>query len=230
MEQTSKTLSALVIGSTGAVGRELTDILVKSSKYSSVTLLVRRKLDRWSNYTEEEKQKLKIVLCDNLDILNADREAIEKIFEPKFDSLFCCLGSRVGRGDQEFTRVDYDYFVYCADFCERFNVPYLATISSKGANPKSWFMYFKVKGRADEECLKRNINCISIFRPGAILDRDNDHRLGEAMLKFVPFIDKIRSTNLARAIYNESIAFHNSENKSEMRKKIYTHSEIERLI
>ena len=31
----------------------------------------------------------------------------------------------------------------------------------------------------------------SIFKPGAILNRVNDDRFGEKVLKYVPFIDKI---------------------------------------
>lgn len=208
-----KLLKVIVIGATGATGRELTDLLLKSEYYSSVYVLVRRKLDRWDNLNDEEKGKLKIINSEDLDIITKEKEEIEaglKInFEnEKFDTVFCCLGSRVGRGESEFRKVDYDYVVASAALCEKFKIPHFSAISTKGADPKSWFLYLRTKGQADEECCKRKIRYVSIFRPGVILDRDNDDRFGEKMLKFVPFIDKIKCRDLAQAILNEDLNVH----------------------
>lgn len=45
---------------------------------------------------------------------------------------------------------------------------------------------------------------MTIHRPGAILNRDNDCRFGEAILKYTPFVSKIESRDLARAIMIEA--------------------------
>ena len=37
----------LIFGSSGAVGRELVDYLLNSSDYSRITIIVRRKIDKW---------------------------------------------------------------------------------------------------------------------------------------------------------------------------------------
>ncbi len=70
MEQNTNPLKAFVIGSTGAVGRELVQELVKSPKWEQITLIVRRKLEEWDQFTEAEKQRLKIVLKEDLDCLD----------------------------------------------------------------------------------------------------------------------------------------------------------------
>jgi oxidoreductase len=45
MEQSSNGLKALIVGSTGAIGRELVKELVQSNKWSEVHVIVRRELD-----------------------------------------------------------------------------------------------------------------------------------------------------------------------------------------
>lgn len=55
-----KKIKAIVIGATGAVGRELVDELLKSPEYELITVFVRRTIDRWEKLKPEEKEKLKI--------------------------------------------------------------------------------------------------------------------------------------------------------------------------
>jgi oxidoreductase len=226
----SLNLKALVIGATGATGRELTDILLVSQHFKEVYVLARRKIDRWENLKDAEKNKLKIIMCEDLSILSKEKDEIEKsiILPNHINSLFCCLGSRTGKGKDEFTKVDYEYVVNSASLCEKFNIPHFSLISTKGANSNSFLMYFKVKGQADDDCKTKNIPYISIFRPGVILDRDNDSRFGEKVLKFVPFIDKIKSHDLAMKMYIDSINYfkHKSLNLNKILKTIYSHSDI----
>lgn len=228
-------LNAFIIGATGATGRELTDLLLKSEYYATVSVLVRREIDRWQKLDENAKKKLNIIKCEDLGVLAGNKEEIASklnLGDLKIDSVFCCLGSRVGRGEAEFRKVDFDFVVHSAELCEKFGIPHFSVVSSKGANPNSWFLYMKVKGQADEECLKKNVKRISIFRPGVILDRDNDDRLGEKIVQYVPFIDKIKSVDLAYSIMVNDVNIHKqlmkNENIKEPRRIIF-HKEIENL-
>jgi len=228
---TNKQLRAIIIGATGAVGRELVDILLKSNYYSNITVLARRKIDRWNALSTEESLKFKFINVENLDILSKNKEELEKIFnnEINYDTVFCCLGSRVKKGD-EFVRVDYDYVVYSSELAEKLSIPHFSLISSVGANSKSWLLYLRTKGKADEECLKKNIPYISIFRPGLIKNRDNDSRCGEKFLSIVPFLDKITSVDLAKAISVDDVKYHlGSYSTGFNSKRIFIHSEIEQL-
>ena len=58
---TDKKINAIIIGATGAVGRELVDYLLMNKNYGKVTMFVRRVIDRWEKLPEEKKQKLNIV-------------------------------------------------------------------------------------------------------------------------------------------------------------------------
>ncbi len=102
-------LKAFKIGATGATGWELTDILLVSEHYSEIYVLARRKIDRWENLNDSLKNKLKVIMCEDLSILSNEMDEIVKtIMLPNdISSLFCCLGSRTGKGKEEFTKVNY---------------------------------------------------------------------------------------------------------------------------
>jgi hypothetical protein len=224
-EKKLRQLSALIIGGSGATGRELIDNIFLNSNYESITVLSRRKIPRWENLTEEKLKKFIYIPIENLDDLldiENNPEGYKKILPYKnYDTLFCCQGSRSGRPD--FIKVDYDYFISSAKIAEKINIRHLVVISSKGANSNSCIKYFKIKGQADNDIMKIKIPCISILRPGPILDRENDYRCGEKILKYIPFLSKISSKNLGTAIMNIDLDIHiNSIN----RVKIFEHNEI----
>ena len=54
-----KKIKAIVIGATGAVGRELVDELLKSPEYELITVFVRRTIDRWEKLKPEETKDWK---------------------------------------------------------------------------------------------------------------------------------------------------------------------------
>lgn len=148
---TKKLRKAIIIGATGAIGRELFYFLLQSKDYSKVTVLIRRSLDKWENLPEEQKQKFNFIKIDDLDVILKEEE-INKLFNNEFDydNLFCMLGCSVRKGEKEFTKVDYEYVVSSASLCERLKIPHFSLISSKGADASSYMLYFKVKGKAEE--------------------------------------------------------------------------------
>ena len=194
-----KKLNAIIIGATGAVGRELVDYLLMNENYGKVTIFVRRVIDRWEKLPEEKKKKLDIVKVENLDFMAEDKDKILSIMndkETQYDVLFNVLGSRVGRGEEEFRKVDFTYVVNSCILCEKLNISHFSNCSAANASKDSWFLYSRVKGEAEEECLKKNVNYISILRPGIILNRDNDDRLGEKIIAYIPFLPKITSKDI----------------------------------
>ncbi len=222
MESNPNKLNAIIIGSTGATGRELLRIMLKSDKWATITIVVRRKLPEWD---EIDPNRLIIILKENLDIL-AEND-LTPYFPNKYDTVFCCLGSRVGKGKEEFEKVDYTYVINSAEICEKLSIPHYSVVSSKGADSKSFFYYFKTKGKADDEVMKKNVDNISIYRPGALLERDNDCRFGEKVLKYIPFIPKIKCDDLMRVVIDDAEHIHLQKRSGKL---IIEHSDIvERL-
>ena len=213
-----KKLNAIIIGATGAVGRELVDYLLQNSNYEKITIFVRRIIDRWVDLPEEKKTKLNIIEVENLDFLANDKEQLLTLLNDnvKYDVLFNVLGSRVGRGKEEFRKVDFTYVVNSCEMCEKLNISHFSNCSAMGADKKSCLYYSKVKGEAEEECLSRNVNCISIFKPGLILNRDNDKRCSEKIFEcFSCCYPHISSKDIAMAMIEDDLEYQkgSKENK-----------------
>ena len=229
MAQPEGHYNVIVIGATGACGRELIDELLDSPYYSTITIPVRRKIERWENLPEEKSKKLVIKIVENLDFLCDEAQFKETIpTDVQYNALFCCLGSRVGRGEEEFKKVDFTYPVKSCEICEKLQIPHFAIISATNANATSMFLYCRVKGEAEDEIMKKNVQYISIMRPGIILDRDNDKRTSESFMAWVPFVNKIQSKDIAKALLYDDLLFHKEANKEAKKQKI-EHAQMEKL-
>jgi nucleoside-diphosphate-sugar epimerase len=227
MEQTLK-LNAIVIGATGAVGRELVDYLLSNNNYNKISIFVRRIIDRWIDLPEGKKEKLNIIEVENLDCLENENEIKSLLNDNlQYDVLFNALGSRVGRGNEEFRKVDFTYVVNSCILCEKLNISHFSNCSAANASKDSWFLYSRVKGEAEEECLKKNVNYISILRPGIILNRDNDDRFGEKVIAYIPFLPKITSKDIAMSMLVDDLEY--QRGKKEKKAIRISHSEMEKL-
>jgi len=221
-------LNALIIGGSGASGRELIDHIFENPNYESITVLSRRRISRWENLPENKLKKFIYIQVENLDdVLDLEKnpEGYKKIIpEMNYDTLFCCLGSRSGRPD--FIKVDLDFVVATAKITEMMKIHHLSVVSSQRASSDSWFNYLKTKGQAEDVIMKIDIPCISILKPGFITDRD-ESRTGEKIAKYLPFFDKITSKNLGLAMMNMDLLVHLKEIKQ---KKKWEHKEIEEMV
>ena len=95
------TRTALIVGASGLVGRQLLDELLAAPDYTVVTALLRRPLD-----VRHPKLTQRIVDFDTLGTLDL----------PPADDVFCALGTTIkAAGSQAaFRRVDHDYVLTLA--------------------------------------------------------------------------------------------------------------------
>ncbi len=113
---------------------------------------MRRVIERWEKLSEEKKQKLNIIKVENLDFLSNEKEQILSLLNDniQYDVLFNVLGSRVGRGEEEFRKVDYTYVVNNCILCEKLNISHFSNCSAANESKDSWFLYSRVKGEAEK--------------------------------------------------------------------------------
>ena len=203
-------LKTLIFGSTGAVGRELIKYLLSSKKYIKITVIVRRKINEWKYLSEIEKSILNIIQIDSLDFLIYNFNYIEQLISDinSYNSIFCTLGSRVKKGEEEFKKVEYGYILQIYKICELYKIPHFSFCSSNKANKSSFFMLWQIKGETEEELKNKNsIPLMSIFHPGLLLDRHNDVRTGEGWVKYIPFCEKISTDKVGKAMFIRDIEF-----------------------
>ena len=91
-----------------------------------------------------------------------------------------------------------------------------------------FFDYVKIKGQADAEVQKKNINQISIFRPPLLEDREGA-RFMEKCLSFLPFYSKIKIKDLAWCMLVADVKYQKS-NKLTKNKIIYEFKDIKELM
>ena len=146
-----KKLHALVLGATGATGRELVNQLLKNDSFSHVSIFVRN-----SPNISHEKLSINTI---NFSKISEYKSQI------KGDVLFSALGTTkkdAGSSEQQFL-VDYTYQYKFAEMAYENGVTTYSLVSSNGANKDSFFFYPKIKGALEEKVKSLDFNNIQIF-------------------------------------------------------------------
>ncbi len=154
--------TALIIGATGLVGKEVLKQALEDPVYSKVKILVR-------NPQEIKDSKLEELVIDFRKL-----EQYENEFA--VDHIYCCLGTTIKKAKtkEKFRLVDYEYPLLAARLSKGKAEKFLV-ISAQGANPDSPFFYNKVKGELERDLIALNLLNLIIFRPSLLLgDRKED--------------------------------------------------------
>ena len=157
-------MKALVIGSTGATGTELTKQLIEHEEFTEVSVFVR-------NVPKINHPKLNVHKVDFNEISSWSDQLTG-------DVLFLAMGTTLktaGSKEAQY-KVDVTYQYEVAKAAAKNNVSKLILVSSVGASSNSIFFYPKIKGKLEEMVKKLNFKSICILRP-PVIDR------GESMMR-----------------------------------------------
>lgn len=176
-------MHALIIGATGATGKDLVQELLQNPDYEQITQFVRRA-------TGNVHPKLVEVVTDFTNI--------EKVSEfIKGDIWFSCLGTTLktaGSKERQW-QIDFDIPAMFAEIAKRNEVAKTVLLSAYGASTSSSVFYSRLKGTLEEKIVNLSFEQCIIFRPGLLL-RKNTDRVGErisgAVLKFLNSLGLIR--------------------------------------
>ncbi|WML60516.1 oxidoreductase [Neobacillus sp. PS2-9] len=159
--------TALILGASGLVGKELTKILIQKNTYEKIFLLVRRPIEIIDPVCEPH-------LVDFNELHNH-----KELFH--VSDVFCCLGTTIKKAKtkEAFRKVDFDYPVEAAKLAYEGGAENFLIITAMGANPKSLFFYNQVKGDVEETLKNMNLPSLHIFRPSLLLGDRGEFRLGE---------------------------------------------------
>jgi len=175
-----KKLHALVLGATGATGRELVKLLLNSSDFSKVSVFVRRAISI-------KHEKLTVHKVD-FSRLNNYKDLVNG------DIFFSALGTtRKDAGSKkEQYLVDYTYQYEFAQMASENKVSHYSLVSSVGANDKSYFFYPRMKGDLEESIKHLNFNKIHIFQPPSLIRQSDLIRNGEKIsIRILNILNKI---------------------------------------
>lgn len=162
-------MKAILLGATGAVGRDLVRQLLQDDSFTELYLLVRRIPEGLSS------SKLRIEVLDF--------EQPDQWPElPEADVLFSSLGTTLRDAGSQAAqyRVDYGYQYEVACRAAARGVPHYILVSSWGAKPKARSFYSRMKGELEEAVQALPFRRISILRPPLLL-RPGSTRGGERL-------------------------------------------------
>lgn len=170
---------ALLIGATGATGKDLLDLLLNDDDFHRVDIFVRRDVD-----ANHEKLNVHVIDFDDPD---------QWKHLVKGDVLFSCLGTTLkAAGSKEAQwKIDYDYQYEFAKVARENGVDNYVLVSSSGASPDSVLFYPRMKGQLEEAVKELGFPKLSIFNP-PILERKDTDRTGEAIgVKVISFLNQL---------------------------------------
>lgn len=169
-------MKALIIGATGATGKDLVNVLLQDAFYTEVVIFVRRSCGIGH-------PKLKEVITDF--------EKLEAVAEHVYgDVLFSCLGTTLktaGSKDKQ-RHVDYKIPLQFARIAKRNDVSQMVLLSAYGASATSRLFYSQLKGKLEDAVSNLAFTSYIIFRPGLLLRKDTNRvgeRISASVLKFL---------------------------------------------
>lgn len=210
---------AVIIGATGAVGREILEEVLEKEFYKKVYVLGRSSVTK---LVDNEKLEKIVVDFENLEfdiniLNNAD--------------VFAALGTtiKIAKTKENQRKIDLDYTINFAKICEgrvrSFNV-----VSAVGANRKSKSFYSSLKGELEEQLQKMNLGTLRIYRPSLLIAKRVDKRMMEGffiklspMLKFILYGKFKKYSPIEVELLGKEMVRFAIENKGE---KTYTYNDF----
>eukprot|EP01059_Diplonema_ambulator_P000559 TRINITY_DN1045_c0_g1_i3.p1 TRINITY_DN1045_c0_g1~~TRINITY_DN1045_c0_g1_i3.p1 ORF type:complete len:245 (+),score=62.55 TRINITY_DN1045_c0_g1_i3:39-737(+) len=193
--------SAVVIGGTGAVGKELIRELVQSGEYREVRALVRKERDLgYFGLAEGEGSCLvqKVVDFEKLDDYADEFKGCEYGF-----SAFGTTRREAG-GAEPFKKIDYGYNVKAADLMKQGGVKHMQLVSAQGADTKSWLLYPKTKGEIEDHLKSLAFDRLTIWRPGLLAGRHLSRTVETAANCICPNFLRVHVRTVARGMHYDT--------------------------
>ena len=168
--------TAVIIGATGAVGKEILKEILGTEYYERIYVLGRNSISR----LPEDDRLTKIVI--DFENMRFDTSILDDA------DVFAALGTtiKIAGSKENQRKIDVDYTVNFAKLCEgkvrSFNV-----VSAIGANSKSKNFYNSLKGELEDKLKEMNLGTLRIFQPSLLISKREDKRfLEEIFMKVAP--------------------------------------------
>ena len=203
--------TAVIIGATGAVGKEILKEILDGDFYERIYVLGRNSILR----LPEDGRLTKIVI--DFENMRFDTSILDDV------DVFAALGTtiKIAGSKENQRKIDVDYTVNFAKLCEgkvrSFNV-----VSAIGANSKSKNFYNSLKGELEDKLKEMNLGILRIFQPSLLISRRDDNRfLEEIFMKVAPFFQFVlkgktkKYSPIEASLLGKEIVRFATENKGE---------------
>ena len=159
--------TAVIVGPTGSIGRELVP-LVASSPYYDKLLILHRRSTQFGTLAKVEERIV-------------DFAELASVPSAGAATVFCCIGTtqKKAGSTEAFQKVDRDIPVALARWAASNGVATFVTISSLGADAHSKSVYLRTKGEMEEGVARAGVRSTYILRPSLLDGEREEFRLAE---------------------------------------------------
>ncbi|MGY8764589.1 MAG: NAD(P)H-binding protein, partial [Fidelibacterota bacterium] len=165
----SNMFKAIIIGATGATGKQLLNQLIQNENCELVTSIGRKPV-----LDGDKNDKLVDIVVESLSNLSST----EKSWEGN-DVFFNCIGTTRQRagGAKEFIHIEAGISNEAAKMASNAKIHHASLVSAKGANHTAWakdwihpLLYMRTMGQKEQTILSNfSFNHVSIFKPGMLI-------------------------------------------------------------
>jgi uncharacterized protein YbjT (DUF2867 family) len=194
--------AAVVLGSTGNVGRQIVNLLAASAAVTQVVVVNRRQTDEFKGIP-----KVREVVVPDMGKLAETVESAAR--EAGATVGFCAIG--VGKGSQkmpqaEVRKIEVQYPEAFAKGCKAGGVLSMGLMTAAGAGIKSAFAYVRIIGEKEKAVSGVGIPALGIYKPSVIFGNSNTpsylRYVFPAVQRFLPSrYHSIHKSELARAMF-----------------------------
>lgn len=187
-------MRAMVIGATGATGKDLVDSILKDDRFSSIIIFTRKK-SPWQH------EKLTEHIIDFEDI-NSYQNIVEG------DVFFSSLGTTLkdAGGKEKQWKIDYDFQFQFAKIAKEKNIERYVLVSSAHASSESKIFYSRMKGQLEEDVKKLNFNQTIIFNPPSLIRENSTRKIEKFGVMIVSFLNKIGIAKAFQPLHTKDLA------------------------
>jgi uncharacterized protein YbjT (DUF2867 family) len=172
-------MRALIIGATGATGKDLVDVLLKDPNYTEIVTFVRRG-------SGAKHPKLTEMITDF--------DKLEEVSQHITGELwFSCLGTTLktaGSKDKQ-RHIDYEIPMKFAAIAKSNGVSSMVLLSAYGASTTSKVFYSKMKGQLEDDLARLAFTQNIIFRPGLLVRKNTDRIVERIMAGSLNFLNSL---------------------------------------
>ena len=187
-------MRAIILGATGAIGKDLVQELINDDTIEQIAIFVRR--DPGIN---NKKVTTHIVDFDQSD---------EWRLSVQGDVVFSCMGTTrkaAGSKDKQY-KIDYTYQYNFAKIAAEQGVPSFVLVSTAMANANSHFFYTRIKGELEEAIKQLPFQHISILRPPTLIRKNTTRSSEKLSVSILQFFNKIGLLQSQRPMKTEVVA------------------------
>ena len=187
-------MKGLIIGATGATGKDLLAKLLEDEAFSEIHSFVRKPMS-----ISHPKLHAHVVDFDT-------PEAWSDLLHG--DVAFSCLGTTLAvAGSKEAQwRVDYYYQYAFAQQCKANGVPTFVLVSAAGAKAQSKLFYNRMKGQLEDAVKALGFPSLLIFQPSVLIRSNSDRGAENFSVKAIHFLNKIGLFKRYRPMPTEILA------------------------